>query len=128
MRITPTLIICMIAAVITASLLAWPADRPSVAATSTDAGGRYLVDPPATSPEIVIEGFAFSNLTAAPGQQLTVRNADGAAHTLTAVGGAFDTGNLAGGAQTSLNAPARPGTYAYFCLIHPSMTGELVVG
>ena len=54
-------------------------------------------------------------------------NADAAAHTLTAKDGAFDTGSVDQGAITSFTAPAVPGTYEFFCEIHPSMTGSLVV-
>ena len=54
-------------------------------------------------------------------------NADAAAHTLTAKGGAFDTGTVDQGVVTSFTAPAAPGTYEFFCEIHPSMTGSLVV-
>ena len=54
-------------------------------------------------------------------------NADAAAHTLTAKDGAFDTGSVDQGTTVSFTAPAAPGTYEFFCEIHPSMTGSLVV-
>ena len=51
-------------------------------------------------------------------------NADGAAHTLTADDGSFDTGNLDGGASATITIDA-PGRYAYFCDIHNYMTGVI---
>jgi plastocyanin len=77
---------------------------------------------------ITIEGFAFeSGITVAPGQTVTVVNADGAPHTLTATNDEFDTGRLSGGASGTFVAPSEPGTYDFFCAVHPSMTGTLTV-
>ena len=77
---------------------------------------------------IDIAGFAFGGQTAvAPGQTITVVNADGAPHTLTSVDGLFDTGVLGGGEGGSFAAPTAPGSYAFFCSLHPSMTGTLTV-
>ena len=61
------------------------------------------------------------------GAAVEVSNADGTAHTLTARDGAFDTGAVDAGTTVAFTAPAAPGTYDYFCAIHPSMTGSLVV-
>ena len=61
------------------------------------------------------------------GAVVQVNNADAAAHTLTAKDGAFDTGSVEEGTVVSFTAPAAPGTYEFFCEIHPSMTGSLVV-
>lgn len=85
--------------------------------------------PQATAAAIEIAGFAFGGqTTVATGQTITVTNADGAPHTLTAVDGSFDTGVIQGGGATSLAAPLAPGSYAFFCSLHPSMTGTLTVG
>lgn len=76
-----------------------------------------------------ISGFAYAGQTSvAAGQAITVANADGAPHTLTSVDGAFDTGVIGGGESGSLVAPTAPGSYAFFCALHPSMTGTLTVG
>ncbi len=81
--------------------------------------------PPAA---IEIAGFAFGDpLTVAPGSLIEVTNSDGAPHTVTATDGAFDTGNLGGGQAGAITAPTEPGTYAFFCSIHPSMQGTLTV-
>ena len=84
-------------------------------------------DAAATS-SIGITDFAFTDSpTVAPRTVVTVVNNDGVAHTLTAVDGAFDSGVIGGGSQTALTAPGAPGSYQFFCSIHPSMTGSIAV-
>ena len=39
----------------------------------------------------------------------------------------FDTGRLGQNGTQSVAAPAAPGSYVFFCAIHPSMVGTLVV-
>ena len=103
------------------SLLALPpADTASTPPAPVGGGAGVRVD---------IAGFSFGEpRTAAPGAVVEVANADAAAHTLTASGGAFDSGVVEQGAVGSFVAPAEPGTYDFYCEIHPSMTGSLVVG
>ncbi|MGD0725002.1 MAG: plastocyanin/azurin family copper-binding protein [Spirochaetia bacterium] len=77
-----------------------------------------------------ISGFAFhpATITASSGATLTWTNYDTTAHTVTetAVTPAFDSGSIAPGATYSLVLKV-PGTYAYHCSIHASMTGTIVV-
>jgi plastocyanin len=76
-----------------------------------------------------IQGFAFApkQLKVKVGEEITWTNDDSAAHTVTAKSGAsFDSGTLAQGADFTFKA-AKPGTIAYFCAIHPSMTGTITV-
>lgn len=155
LRATPTIAICLAAGVAAGTALARPGDEPESttsppvaepagAAPSADATGDpdspYLVDgaaPPeaaddavsTTAPTpITIEGFAFSSTAPiAAGSPIAVTNLDGAEHTLTARDGAFDTGTLAQNDVGLIAAPTAPGTYEFFCVIHPSMTGQLVV-
>lgn len=76
---------------------------------------------------ITIENFDFGvPVTAAPGQTITVRNSDGAPHTWTAADGSFASGTLEQGDEFSITLD-EPGTYSFFCEIHPSMTGTLTV-
>lgn len=82
---------------------------------------------PAAPAAVTIADFAFATPTSvSSGQPIVVTNNDSAPHTLTFVDGSLNTGTIAAGGQAELIAPA-PGTYAFFCEIHPSMTGELVV-
>ncbi|RTG94499.1 plastocyanin/azurin family copper-binding protein, partial [Thermus scotoductus] len=54
-------------------------------------------------------------------------NQDAAPHTATAEGGAFDTGTLSQGQTSARIVLNQPGTYPYFCRIHPGMQGEIEV-
>ncbi|HEX4867203.1 MAG TPA: cupredoxin domain-containing protein [Acidimicrobiales bacterium] len=76
---------------------------------------------------VVAKAFKLTSTTAAAGAEVTFDNQDGTAHTLTADDGAFDTGPVAPGESATLSAPSEPGTYAFHCEIHPSMTGQLTV-
>jgi plastocyanin len=66
------------------------------------------------------------SLSAEVGQSVRWTNQDGAAHTVTADDGAFDSGSLAGGKEFSF-AFDGAGTYAYHCNIHPGMKGTVTV-
>ncbi|MEM7272156.1 MAG: cupredoxin domain-containing protein [Actinomycetota bacterium] len=99
-----------------------PADAASGDAAPNDAA-------PAAAVSVVIEDFAFQvGGAVGPGGPITVTNRDGAPHTLTFDDGSVDTGTIDGGGTVEVTAPDAPGTYRFFCEIHPSMTGELVVG
>lgn len=60
------------------------------------------------------------------GQTVTWTNRDNDPHDVTADDGTFYSGPMAQGA-TWRWAPTRPGTYTYFCTIHPEMHGEIIV-
>ncbi len=70
--------------------------------------------------------FAFSPQTVQirVGDRVTWTNRDGVEHNAT--NGSFDTGLLAEGESASIRFTA-PGTYAFFCQPHPSMTGTVIV-
>lgn len=129
-RVSIPLVVCLIGAVVAGIMLARPGTSPSTHTTAhasavETAGPSALVS---DDPSIRIDSFAFEQgLTVAPGAAITVTNADGAPHTLTADDGAFSTGLLDGGASGSFTAPTTPGTYTYFCEVHPSMTGSFTV-
>ncbi len=57
---------------------------------------------------------------------MTWTNSGSAPHSATGTGGTFDTGILdpAGSATITFNTP---GTYSYFCSVHPDMTGTITV-
>ena len=77
---------------------------------------------------VAIADFAFSpaTLTITAGDTVTWTNEDPVVHTATSTTGAFDSGDLAQGESFSLTFTT-PGTYAYLCTPHPSMTGQIVV-
>lgn len=77
---------------------------------------------------INIENFEFDpdKLTVKAGDTITVTNRDGAAHTLTADDGSFDTGDLQGDESSEITID-EPGKYSYLCEIHQYMKGTLRV-
>jgi plastocyanin len=85
----------------------------------------------ATAPNVVtIDNFAFSpgTITVAPGTKVTWTNHDDEPHTVVSAGdpklfksGALDTDDVFSFTFDE------PGTYSYFCSIHPHMTGTIVV-
>jgi plastocyanin len=135
-RITGSLVVCGAAALFTAGALIVNADSgsssstPAPAAAGAPAGPYGRAGAPAAAPGATLEikGFSFSAVNAAPGSTVTVVNGDGLSHTVTATDKAFNTGPVKGGASTSFVAPAAPGTYSFFCAIHPDMQGTLTVG
>lgn len=80
--------------------------------------------------QVVINNFAFgpTTLTVKRGTTVTWINKDGDAHTVTAAGAKplFGSNPLDTGDSFSFTFNA-PGTYAYFCKIHPTMKGVIVV-
>jgi plastocyanin len=127
LRITPTLLICVAGAAVAGGLLALPAsddDAPAAAAVTVAADGSTA----ATGGVITIRDFAFSAVDVDPGDTVTVRNEDSAAHTVTSTDGTFDTGTIGPGESVTFVAPAAAGSYSFVCAIHTSMTGTLVVG
>lgn len=86
---------------------------------------------PAAGPnQVIINNFAFgpASLTVQRGTTVTWINKDSDAHTVTAVGAKppFGSNPLDTGDSFSFKFD-QPGTYAYFCKIHPTMKGVVVV-
>src|SRR4051812_38668296 len=83
---------------------------------------------PARMQSVQIRNFAFAPavLTVAPGTTVTWTNADEDPHTVTATGKAFHSAALDTGGRYSF-AFTRPGEFAYFCSLHPHMTGKIIV-
>ena len=78
--------------------------------------------------DVVAKGFSFTvKGPVQPGAQVHFANEDQTDHTMTADGGAFDTGHVAPGKEAALTAPTKSGSYAFHCSIHASMTGTLTV-
>ncbi|HEY8716522.1 MAG TPA: cupredoxin family copper-binding protein [Candidatus Acidoferrum sp.] len=78
--------------------------------------------------EVKIDNFSFgpTTLTVAAGSTVTWVNHDDIPHTVVSTDGAFKSKVLDTDEQFSFTF-TKPGTYAYFCSIHPKMTGTLVV-
>jgi plastocyanin len=72
-------------------------------------------------------GFAPAARTIQPGTWVTWSNGGQDAHTVTAVDGSFDSGDLDPSEGYSWYFD-QPGTFAYLCALHPWMTGQIIVG
>lgn len=102
--------------------------------SDTDAGETTTSDPSSVPTDPVetrvgIENFQFvpGDLTVAVGTTVEWQNrATGTSHTTTADEGAWDSGTIEAGGSFSQTFDA-PGTFSYFCAIHPQMTGTITV-
>lgn len=79
---------------------------------------------------VAIDNFAFGpkSLTVPAGTTVTWINQDDEAHTVVNTGNPrlFKSGALDTGGRFSVTFD-KPGTYQYFCSLHPHMTGTIVV-
>ncbi|HMA34607.1 MAG TPA: cupredoxin domain-containing protein [Chloroflexia bacterium] len=83
----------------------------------------------ADGPLVAIDNFTFgpATLTVTVGTTVTWINHDDTPHTVTSTDHRFPS---SGGLDTDDQYTYRfttPGTYAYFCSIHPQMTGQIIV-
>ena len=83
---------------------------------------------PVATSSVTIKNFAFSpaSITVKVGTTVTWTNQDQDAHTVTDKGGAFGSQALDTNASYKFTF-SKPGTYNYFCTIHPFMTATVVV-
>jgi plastocyanin len=107
--------ISCIAASIVLVLVALPTVEKSIAAGSP-------------AEEVKIDNFSFTpaTLTVKAGTQITWTNADDIPHTVVSDDQAFKSKVLDTDEKFMFTA-SKPGTYPYFCSIHPKMTGKVVV-
>ena len=112
---------CGQAAVGAASVPAAPAAAQPTAAPSPAPDA-------AAGPQLTIDNFTFmpGTLTVSAGTTVTWTNHDDIPHTVTAVDKSFGSGALDTDERFSQRFTT-PGSYAYFCSIHPRMTGTIVV-
>ncbi|HEU5258646.1 MAG TPA: metallophosphoesterase [Vicinamibacterales bacterium] len=78
---------------------------------------------------VSVDNFSFAPTTAsvAVGSTITWTNRDDIPHTIVSTEQKFKSPVLDTGEQFSHRFDA-PGTYKYFCSLHPKMTGQIVVG
>ena len=79
--------------------------------------------------KIEIKDFAFNPqiLTVKSGEKITWINHDEEPHTVTSVGKKFQKSSALDTDQEFTITAGAPGTYEYFCSVHPKMTGTIVV-
>jgi plastocyanin len=124
------------AALVTGSVAHASADK--MASMTMDMPGMPGMKMPATPVDVAptesnavnINNFAFSpkELTVAVGTTVTWSNKDEEPHTVVNAASppAFKSMALDGGDKFSFTF-TKPGTYRYFCSVHPFMTGTIVV-
>ena len=79
--------------------------------------------------KIEIKDFAFNPqiLTVKSGEKVTWINHDEEPHTVVSVGQQFKKSTALDTDQEFSITAGAPGTYNYFCSVHPKMTGTIVV-
>jgi plastocyanin len=82
----------------------------------------------ASAAAVEIKNFAFNaaTITVPVGTTVTWTNDDSTAHTVSQVGGGFESGKLDPGKTFSYTFDTA-GSYDYFCQFHPNMKGTVVV-
>jgi plastocyanin len=101
---------------------------PFATSTPLPAASGAPVTTPTPVTQLRLQDFSFAppTVTTTVGTKLTWTNAGPSNHTVTANDGSFDSGPIQLNGSFSFT-PTKPGTYAYRCTIHPTMSGTLVV-
>jgi plastocyanin len=83
---------------------------------------------PAASAEVKIENFSFgpATITVSAGTTVTWTNRDDIPHTVVSDDKVFKSKVLDTDEKFSYTF-SKPGTYPYFCSVHPKMTGKVIV-
>jgi plastocyanin len=94
--------------------------KPPIAPKNMQAG--------AAANQVVIENFSFvpATLTVKAGTKVTWINRDDVPHTVNENDKRFKSGPMDTDDQFSYTFSA-PGTFNYFCALHPKMTGQIIV-
>jgi plastocyanin len=98
--------------------------------TGTARDGPAAASEAAREATVEVVDFAFEppEASVAPGGTVTFPNQGEAPHTATFDDGGPDTGQIEPGAEGTITAPDEPGSYSYFCAVHPGrMRAVLVV-
>jgi plastocyanin len=100
----------------------------SDAKPNADSDAKRNAETDAAQNQIVIENFSFkpATLTVKAGTKVTWVNRDDVPHTATDSDKRFNSGALDTDDRFSFTFE-KPGTYDYFCALHPKMTGRVVV-
>jgi plastocyanin len=98
-----------------------------MAAMLAAARGVAANPPQAAAAEVKIDNFSFgpATLTVAPGTTVTWVNRDDIPHTVVSTDSVFKSKVLDTDEKFSFTF-TKPGTYPYFCSIHPKMTATVV--
>ncbi|HWE96411.1 MAG TPA: cupredoxin family copper-binding protein [Tepidisphaeraceae bacterium] len=100
----------------------------SASATPAAAETRAAGQPSATSP-VGIDNFSFipAEITVPAGTTVTWVNHDDVPHTVTSTDKRFASSPALDTDGRFSQTFTTPGTYAYYCAVHPHMTGKVIV-
>lgn len=92
------------------------------------ASGGPTSQPSADEVTVAIDNFSYTppTVTVRPGARVTWVNHDDVPHTVTAGDKSFTSAALETDEKFS-RVFTQPGTYPYYCAVHPHMTGQVVV-
>ncbi|RUL62633.1 hypothetical protein EKH79_16870 [Dyella dinghuensis] len=78
---------------------------------------------------VEIHGFAFSpkTLSVPAGARVVWVNSDDEPHVVTSAGSLFTSSKALDTGDSFSTTFQKPGTYAYYCSIHPMMVGTIIV-
>jgi plastocyanin len=124
------LIAVIVAAVVTVGAAAFALGRGVASDSNTSSNTTAVASnaPQGSTTAVTIQDFAFSpeTVTVKVGSAITWTNGDGFAHSVKSADGSFVSQDLQQG-QSFTATFSTPGSYAYVCGIHNSMTGTVVV-
>jgi plastocyanin len=101
---------------------------PAALATVVPTAGATPSSQAASGPQVTIDNFSFTPavITVPAGSMVTWSNHDDTPHTVTASDKSFGSTAILPNTQFSQTFDT-PGTYSYFCSIHPFMTAKVIV-
>lgn len=101
----------------------------AVASAAMAAPGTTTRNTPAATAAISIRDFAFepATLSISAGSKVTWTNRDDEPHLVVSADARFHASPALDTDDTYAAVFAKPGTYGYFCSIHPHMVGRIVV-
>jgi plastocyanin len=113
------ILVASVAMPVVIALLLLLAGSPSVTAND---------QPSAANAEVKIDNFVFGpqTITVPVGTTVTWTNKDDIPHTTVSTDGVFKS-KVMDTDETFSYKFTKPGTYSYFCSVHPKMTGKVVV-
>jgi len=93
------------------------------------AGGVVIATAQSAASAVSIDNFTFTpeKLTVKAGTKVTWTNKDDIPHGIAATDNAFSRSNALDTDDSYSFTFTTPGTYQYFCYVHPHMTGTIVV-
>jgi plastocyanin len=100
----------------------------ALAVAALAAGALASQGAPAADTKVQIDQYAFlpQRITVKPSTTVTWTNDDDDSHTVASSAKLFKSKALDSGDKFSFTFTT-PGTYAYFCSVHPQMTGTITV-